>query len=580
MKKNIIKRFSLAAYFLCCLSLTLWSQKPNDPSDTFKIKTDTTKSTLTTSPKPEIINQGFVPNPIIEKRLKRIQRSVPLPLNKSVQDYIDFYTNRKPDLVAKLLGRSKKFFPIFEPILKSNGVPDEIKYLALVESALNPLAVSPMGAKGPWQFMPGAAKRFDLAINGLVDERKDPYLSTGGAARYLKYMYNRYGDWLLAIASYNCGDGNVDKAIKKAGGQYDFWAIKPYLPKETQNYVPAYIAAVYFMNYYGEHGFSPEYIDYTPTTRIQIRENSKLTNIESWLGVPKSILVLENPSLLTNTIPEGFYLNIPKSKYDDFVALGDSVYLNFASISKKVEIDQELAEKASKIEAEKAKKKTAPVVAKKPTTPTTKKESKPDSTSAVSKLKKLFTKKEKQPTKEKVKEKKKEEKVKVEPIIVETDTSAPIDPNLESVVYRVKDGDNIGLIEGWFQIEGKLIKKWNDLTSNRLSIGQEILLFTPKEDYNKYARLNYLSKRLKDKLIYKSSSRWLKFKTPSVFNFGLRKAKNSSLMHTIKEGESLWIISQQYPGVTVEQLMEWNDLDKKSVLKLGSQIIVGKKSDE
>ena len=116
MKKNIIKRFSLAAYFLCCLSLTLWSQKPNDPSDTFKIKTDTTKSTLTTSPKPEIINQGFVPNPIIEKRLKRIQRSVPLPLNKSVQDYIDFYTNRKPDLVAKLLGRSKKFFPIFRQL--------------------------------------------------------------------------------------------------------------------------------------------------------------------------------------------------------------------------------------------------------------------------------------------------------------------------------------------------------------------------------------------------------------------------------------------------------------------------------
>lgn len=579
MQNKAIKRFFLAIYLWCCLSLTLWSQKPSEVNDSLKIKVDTSKSTSNVNPKPEVAIQNFIPNPIIEKRLKRIQRSVPLPLNKSVQDYIDFYTNRKPDLVAKLLGRSKKFFPIFEPILKANGVPDEIKYLALVESALNPLAVSPMGAKGPWQFMPGAAKRFDLEINGLVDERKDPYLSTGGAARYLKYMYNRYGDWLLAIASYNCGDGNVDKAIKKAGGQYDFWAIKPYLPKETQNYVPAYIAAAYFMNYYGEHGISPEYIDYTPTTRIQIREKSKLTNIESWLGVPKSILILENPSLLTNVIPEGFYLNIPKSKYEEFVALGDSVYLNFASISKKVEIDQELAEKASKIEAEKLKKKTTPVVAKKTNTQTPKKEKQTDSTSAVSKIKKLFSKKEKKPEKEVVK--KKVEVVKIEPIISsDLDTSAPIDPNLESVVYKVKDGDNLGLIVGWFNVEGKQIKKWNDLTSNRLSVGQEILLFAPKEEYNKYARLNYMSKRLKDKMIYKSSSRWLKFKTPSVFNFGLRKAKSNDLMHTIKEGESLWIISQQYPGVTVEQLMEWNDLDKKSVLKLGSQIIVGKKSEE
>lgn len=574
MKHKTRKRFLLVGYLFLAISLTLWSQNAEN-SDSIKSKMDTVKSTTADNIKPVVVQSTFIPNPIIEKRLNRIQKSVPLPLNKSVQDYIDFYTNRKPDLVSKLLGRSKKFFPIFEPILRSNGVPDEIKYLALVESALNPLAVSPMGAKGPWQFMPGAAKRFDLAINSQVDERKDPYLSTGGAARYLKYMYNRYGDWLLAIASYNCGDGNVDKAIKKAGGKYDFWAIKPYLPKETQNYVPAYIAAVYFMNYHSEHGIEMEYFDFIPTTRIQIKENTKLTNMESWLGVPKSILVLENPSLLTNSVPKDFYLNIPKTKYDEFLALGDSVYINFSSIAKKVELDQELSEKAQKIEAQKLKNKTTTTAPKKTTT--AKKEIKSDTTtSTVDKLKKLFSKKEKTPPKEKPKVEIKKE---VQQAIIEGDTSAPIDPNLESIVYTVKDGDNLGLIAGWFKVDSKTIKKWNDFLSNRLSLGQEILIFAPKEDYNKYARLNYISKRLKDKLTYQTSSRWLKFKTPSVFNFGLRKAKNSDLVHTIKDGESLWIISQQYPGVTVEDLMEWNNLTKKSVLKVGSQIIVGKKID-
>ncbi|MBX7224928.1 MAG: transglycosylase SLT domain-containing protein [Chitinophagales bacterium] len=551
------------AFLLLLITTSLWSQK----SDSAHIKQDTVKvePKKIEPPKPE-----FVPNPTIQKRLSRIQRSVPLPLNKHVQDYIDFYTNRKPDLVAKLLGRSEKYFPIFEPILRQYGVPDEIKNLALVESALNPTAVSPKGAKGPWQFMPSAAKRFNLNINSYVDERKDPYLSTEGACRYLKYMYNKYGDWLLAIASYNCGDGNVDKAIKIAGSD-DFWDIKPYLPKETQNYVPAFIASCYFMSYYSEHGISPEKIDFLKTTRVQIKEKTKIQNIESWLGVPKAILYQENPSLLTNVIPDGFFMNIPKDKYDEFVSLGDSVYLNFEKIAKKVELDQELVDRSKKIEEENAKKKQTskkPVVTK-PKSDTIKKTvQKP-----VKEEKKWFGKKEKKPEQQV----KKPEPKKVEQVAIAEDTLAPMDENLESVIYTVKDGDNLGAISGWFQMGIKDLKKWNGLTSNNLVTGQELLLFTPKSKYDQYARLNYFSKRLKDKITYHTDSKWLNLKMPEIFNFGKRKAGDCNIYHTIQNGESLWIISQKYPNLTVEQMMEWNKIDKKTVLKVGSQIIVGKK---
>jgi len=184
----------------------------------------------------------------INVRLKKIQKSIPLDYNAHVQKYIDFYTSRTQH-IAKVLGRAEKFFPIFEPILAQYGIPDEMKYLAVVESALNPFAKSPVGATGPWQFMYGTGLQYGLAINKRIDERKDPYKSCDAAARYLKYMYNIYGNWHLAIASYNCGPGNVNKAINKAGGSKNYWDIKPFLPKETQAYVPSYIAIVYAMKY-------------------------------------------------------------------------------------------------------------------------------------------------------------------------------------------------------------------------------------------------------------------------------------------------------------------------------------------
>ena len=196
---------------------------------------------------PTFVNFNYV----YKQRLDSIQQRVPLTYNEEVQKYIEIYSSRK-DQMGKMLGLSDYYFPIFEQALKSQDIPDEIKYLPIIESSMNPRAVSRVGATGLWQFMFATAKGYGLNIDKYVDERKDPIEASYAAAAYFRDAYEELGDWLLAIAAYNCGRGNVDRAIKKANSR-DFWEIRPFLPSETRNYVPALIAAIYVMNYSAEH---------------------------------------------------------------------------------------------------------------------------------------------------------------------------------------------------------------------------------------------------------------------------------------------------------------------------------------
>lgn len=271
---------------------------------------------------------------VYKDRLRRLPTTIEMPYNDVVQEYIDAYTGRLSRSVSFMLGAQNFYVPIFEEALEAEGLPLELKYLPVIESALEPTATSRVGAAGLWQFMIPTARRFDLTINSLVDERRDPIKSSWAAARYLKELYAKYNDWTLAIAAYNCGPTNIAKAIRRAGGVKDYWAIYPYLPRETRGYVPAFIAANYVMNYYCEHNI-PAMKTRTPieTDTVVVTRNINLSQIAGACGVDLEALTAMNPQYRTGVVPgysQQSAIRMPVSTIDKFLQLGDSVY-NFAT---------------------------------------------------------------------------------------------------------------------------------------------------------------------------------------------------------------------------------------------------------
>jgi membrane-bound lytic murein transglycosylase D len=230
-----------------------------------------------------------------KKRLDSIEQQVPLNYNESVQRYIDIYISRK-DQFGKMLGLSSYYFPIFEQALKAYDIPDEIKYLPIIESSMNPMAVSRVGATGLWQFMFATAKGYGLSIDKFVDERKDPIQASYAAAAYFRDAYEELGDWLLAIAAYNCGKGNVDRAIAKAGSR-DFWEIRPFLPLETRNYVPAFIAAIYVMNFSKSHDIYRQDTELAQKTdTVHVNGFVSLPSLAKAMEIEEELLFKLNPS--------------------------------------------------------------------------------------------------------------------------------------------------------------------------------------------------------------------------------------------------------------------------------------------
>jgi len=235
-------------------------------------------------------------NGIYKNRLDSIKKDVDLSYNRYVQKYIDAYINRK-EHIGKMLGLSEYYFPIIEKALKEIGLPDELKYITVIESSLNPNAVSRSGAVGPWQFMYNTAKGYGLNMDTYTDERKDPQKASLAAAHYLKDAYKSIGDWLLAIAAYNCGTGAVTRAIAKSGGVADFWKVRPFLPVQTQNYVPAFIATVYAMKFHKIHEITvkPAGIN-THTDIISVNRKISISSIAKAAELDVNELLILNPS--------------------------------------------------------------------------------------------------------------------------------------------------------------------------------------------------------------------------------------------------------------------------------------------
>ena len=270
------------------------------------------------------------PREVYLDRLRRLPNLIEMPYNDVVQDYIDQYTGRLRRSVSFMLGVQNFYVPIFEEALEAEGVPLELKYLPVVESAFDPMATSRVGAAGLWQFMVPTAKHYGLTVNSLLDERRDPIKSSQAAARYLKDLYKSFGDWTLAIAAYNCGRNNVLKAIKRAGGARDYWAIYPYLPRETRGYVPAFIAANYVMNYYCDHKIPPmKTIAPAETDTVTVSRNLYLAQVAAACNLDVETVQAMNPQYRAGVVPgnsQPCALRLPLQAIDRFLQLGDSIY--------------------------------------------------------------------------------------------------------------------------------------------------------------------------------------------------------------------------------------------------------------
>ncbi|TFH39228.1 MAG: LysM peptidoglycan-binding domain-containing protein [Bacteroidia bacterium] len=269
------------------------------------------------------------PDSIYSRRLKNIHSVVALPYNSIVRNHIHVYTGRKRQNFAVMLGLRDYYFPMIEDIFDSYGLPTELKYVAVIESALNPNAVSRVGATGLWQFMYSTGRAYGLTINSVVDERRDPVKSTHAAARFMKDLYKIYNDWGLVIAAYNCGPGNVNKAIRRSGNRKDYWEIYYRLPRETRGYLPGYIAATYSMNYYNEHNIRPVHLTMTMATdTIMVNRDLHFEQISAVLNIPIAELKALNPQYRASIIPgesQPMSLTLPVNSLGDFISYQDTI---------------------------------------------------------------------------------------------------------------------------------------------------------------------------------------------------------------------------------------------------------------
>lgn len=289
-----------------------------------------------------------IPDSVIAGRLKRLHTVIPMTFNDAVRAYIRTYLKIMSNRLDVMVTLCEFYHPMFENTLATYGVPEELKYLAIVESAMNPQATSRVGAAGLWQFMYHTGKVYDLEVNSLVDQRRDPYASTVAAARYLRDLYRIFNDWTLAIAAYNCGPGNINKAISRSGGKTSFWDIYPYLPRETRGYIPAFIAATYVMNYYPEHGIRPHKISMPMRAdTVMLRQDVMYCYVNQFAGVSEDELRTLNPQYRTDFVPasSGSYaLNLPNDKIHLFLEHEDSIYFHTKDSLDKKPITVEVAE--------------------------------------------------------------------------------------------------------------------------------------------------------------------------------------------------------------------------------------------
>lgn len=488
----------------------------------------------------------------IIRRLSALPTVIEMPFNQIVRSYIDRYTKKGRPQVAALLGLSLYYMPIFEQALEAKGLPLELKYLPVIESGLDPNAVSKHGAAGLWQFIPAAAKGLDMELNSLVDERRDPYVSSERAAQFLKELYDAYGDWSLAIAAYNCGPGTVNKALRRAGGDdptgLDFWAIYSYLPEETRGYVPMFIAANYVMNYYGEHNISPV-LPTKPlvTDTIGVSQRVHFNQISSVLNIPLDELRILNPQYRADIIPGSpdhiYTLILPSQQIHAYImSEGDILAYEAEKYARRETVEPGVAASQEQLVAE-----------------------------ATSPVADNFTE---QPTDEEV-----QEIVAVRNAAAAKADGAPAASGKKrTVIHKVADGETLAAIATMYGTTAAEIKTANGLRRNSVRPGQQLRISTTvPETATAAAKSQQPAKmaQVADNAVKQNKTQQQQAKQKQLQQKQKAQAAKPTT-HTIKNGESLSTIARKY-GVSVDQLRSANGL-KGDAIRAGKTLSIPSKS--
>ncbi|MGD0709688.1 MAG: LysM peptidoglycan-binding domain-containing protein [Bacteroidales bacterium] len=488
---------------------------------------------------------NFVPvfsDSIYKLRIARLNAKSPFGLvyNEDVKSFIDLYAVKKRQTTCRLLGLAEYYFPIFEEYLNKYDIPLELKYVAIIESALIPVNKSWAGAGGLWQFVYGTGKMYGLEITSYVDDRFDPVKSTIAACEYFKDLYSLYKDWSLVLAAYNSGAGNVNKAIRRSNGETNFWKIKQYLPRETQGYVPAFIAVVYVMNYASEHNLYPVAPDFLSfeTDTVTVKQKLTFDQISEALNIPLDEITFLNPAFKEKIIPsfgdERYTLRLPKKNIGDFMTNETSIY-NYKT---KAMLEEE------KILAEKQKEARIK-----------------DSLATVQKN--LYKK-----------------------------NNYNANNTQSGDTYTVMAGDGLGLIASKYNCTVAQIMDWNKMKNMSIYPGQKLYVQDPakiaakpdsslakkeekkEEKTEKKEEIKVKREEIKElKQEIKSESNTSK--TIQASNITVSGSQNIKYVyHTVQPGDTLWGIAIQYKGSTVEEIQRLNNLTNNSLLYIGQKLKV------
>ncbi|MGB3345321.1 MAG: LysM peptidoglycan-binding domain-containing protein [Aequorivita sp.] len=418
----------------------------------------------------EAVDYDELPTELLKQRLKELDARTPFNVeyNPSLESVIKQYLKNRRGSLERMMGLSDYYFPMFEQELDKHNLPLELKYLAVIESALNPRAQSRVGATGLWQFMFSTGKMFGLDVSSYVDDRSEPIRATEAACKYLKSLNNSFNDWDLALAAYNSGPGNVSKAIRRSGGKTNYWDLRSYLPRETAGYVPAFLATMYIFEYATEHGFQkrPHRIPYVATDTIMVKEQISLQQVAEVTNLDIEELEFLNPAYKLGIIPvikdKKYMLRLPLTSVGTFVNNEDAIY----AYAKQKEENSE---------------KSTP---------------------------ELYT----QP---------------------------------EKIRYRVKSGDFLGRIADRYGVKVSQVQNWNGMRNSTIRVGQNLII--------------YPNKRTQD----------IAQNTAPSQNSGSEKT------YTVRDGDSLWSISQKFPGVSIQNIQKWNDISG-TTLKPGTKLKIYK----